>query len=72
MHNDDPNNAYPITDHMFENNYGNNFKNVTHDDWNKRLNSLLASTVKNIGITTPIEVRMEHNGSRYATATFNT
>lgn len=72
VHNDDPKNAYPITDNMLKNNYGNNPNNVPSNDWNKRLESLLAGTIVHNGITIPIEVRMEFNGTRYATATFNT
>ena len=71
VHNDDPQNVYPFTNNMVMTKYGGNINIITKADWNYRLKDLLTDSIATKGITTLIEIRMEHNGTRYATATFN-
>lgn len=71
VHNDNPANSFPFTRDKVKKAYGGDPDDIPGDDWNVQLEAVLAPLVAATGIRTYVEVRMEQQGRRYATAVFN-
>ena len=67
IHNDNAENMYPLSPTEFERRYAGIVGDV---DWNFELRYRIDQKVKKLAFKTPVEIRLEHKGKRYATVLF--
>ena len=65
LHNDNPGNHWPLTEHMFQTNFGSNFANVTQGDWNARLTTVMQQMKNTYGLNLPVTVNVVQGGQPY-------
>ncbi|MEM1000093.1 MAG: DUF4157 domain-containing protein [Bacteroidota bacterium] len=71
VHNDDPQNGFPFTDHEVSNDYDKDINKVPKNAWSPKLKDRMHAKVNEHNFGLPLEIRMEFNGKRYALAKWN-